>query len=202
MAGAKRIIYWDTCIWMAWVRDEKRPDPNDMAGIQEQVKQFHAGEITIATSVLTLGEMLDLSNQLSASAHRKFQLFFRRSDIIRISADIRVAELTQKLRDFYWIQSRTDGLPTLEFGDAVHLASAIHYNVHEFITFDSRDVKKPSKAKRGILPLSGNVAGHRLLIAKPVAKEPELGLTLPHGASEAEKRNVQTIPQQPSIHRD
>jgi hypothetical protein len=69
-----------------------------------------------------------------------------------------------------------DGLPTLEFGDAIHLASAIHYQVDEFVTFDSRDSKKPSKAKRAILPLSGNVAGHRLFIAKPVAKTPELEL--------------------------
>jgi hypothetical protein len=62
MAGGKRTLYWDTCIWLAWVRDEKRQDPGDMPGIQEQVKEFHGGKITIATSVLTLGEMLDLQN--------------------------------------------------------------------------------------------------------------------------------------------
>jgi len=154
------------------VRDEQRADPGDMQGVQERVKEFHEGKIVIATSVLTLGEMLDLQNQLSAAAHRKFQAFFRRPDIVRISADIRVAEITQQIRDYYWLQHKTDGLPTLEFGDAVHLASAIHYQVDEFVTFDSRDSKKPSKTKRGILPLSGNVAGHPAIDRKTGGQKP------------------------------
>lgn len=68
------------------------------------------------------------------------------------------------------------------------LASAIHYQVDEFVTFDSRDVKKPSKAKRGILPLSRNVAGFRLQITKPVAQNSELALVLPIEGKKAEDK--------------
>jgi predicted nucleic acid-binding protein len=166
MSGGRATIYWDTCIWLAWLKNEKR-DPAEMGGIQQCVERFEKGEILIATSVLTLPEMLDLQNKLSALNLRKFQLFFRRSDLIRIATDMRVAEIAQRIRDYYFLEFQKDGLPTLELGDALHLASAIHYNVDEFITFDERDSKRPSRAKRGILPLDGNVAGHKLSIKKP-----------------------------------
>ncbi len=179
MSGGKPTLYWDTCIWLAWIKDEKRLDPTEMAAIQEQVERFHNGEVVLATSVLTLSEMLDLKNKMSADAHRKFQRFFRRPDVVRIAVDIRVAELTQRLRDFYLLQNKTDGLPTLELGDALHLASAIHYKVNEFVTLDVRDSKKPSRRKRGILPLSGNVAGFNLVVSKPTMLKKQIPLPLP-----------------------
>lgn len=178
MAGAKPVIYWDTCIWLAWFKDEKR-DPDEMAGIRECVEKFEKGELHIATSVLTLAEMLDLSNKLPVKVLRRFRLFFRRPDVVRISVDIRVAELTQKIRDFYFSQFNIDGLPTLELGDALHLASAVHYGCDLFLTFDERDSKKPSKPKRAILPLSGNVAGHALQIRKPTPEKSQLEMELP-----------------------
>jgi hypothetical protein len=39
MSGIKPIVYWDTCIWLAWIKNEKR-DPGEMEGVQEQVDQF------------------------------------------------------------------------------------------------------------------------------------------------------------------
>jgi predicted nucleic acid-binding protein len=171
MAGGKPTIYWDTCIWLAWIKNENR-DPNDMAGVQEQIDRFENGEISIATCVVTLCEMLDLKTKLSAVNYKKLQQTFYRRDLIRIAVDIRVAEITRELRDFYYAQHLRDGFPTLELGDAIHLAAAIHYGVTEFATFDERDSKKPSKPRRGLLSLNGNVGGHNLIIVKPYTTRP------------------------------
>jgi hypothetical protein len=128
---------------------------------------------------MTLTEMLDLKNKLTAVAQRKFHSFFRHPDLIRIGVDIRIAELARDLRDFYFQQYNHDGLPTIELGDAIHLASAIHFKADRFMTFDERDQKKSRKARRGLVNLSGNVAGHPLRIEKPLLKNPQMPLGLP-----------------------
>jgi hypothetical protein len=71
----------------------------------------------------------------------------------------------------------------------VHLACAIVYGCAEFLTFDENDIRKPSRAKRGLIPLSGNVAGHRLTISKPVATAPRLRLVLPPPAVATDERS-------------
>jgi predicted nucleic acid-binding protein len=177
MAGTKPLFYWDTCIWLAWFKNEKRA-PGEMEGIQEQVDSFEKGEIVLTTSVVTLTEMLDLKNKLSAAVQRKFQAFFYRRDLIRVGVDIRVAELARDLRDHYFLENQKDGLPTIGLGDAIHLASALHIKADRFITFDGRDSKKPTHPRRGLLNLNGNVAGRPLKIEKALAVNPQANLLL------------------------
>lgn len=177
MASTKQIIYWDTCIWLAWIKNEKRK-PGEIEGIQEQVEQFERDEIFLATSVLSLTEMLDLQNKLSAAGQRKFQGFFRHPKLVRIAADLRVAELARDLRDYYFLQHQQDGLPTIELGDAIHLASALHLRVNRFMTFDERDSKNPKHPRRGLINLSGNVAGHKLKIERPMVLSAQMALQL------------------------
>jgi hypothetical protein len=64
-------------------------------------------------------------------------------------------------------------------GDALHLACAIRYRCLAFHTLDKNDSKKPSKPKRGLLGLSGNVAGYALTIRKPQAVQSRLQLVQP-----------------------
>jgi PIN domain len=67
------------------------------------------------------------------------------------------------------------GKKTLSAPDAIHLATAILYRADEFHTFDSDG----SSRSLGLLPLSGDVGGHRLIICKPVARNPQLDLRKP-----------------------
>jgi transposase-like protein len=62
----------------------------------------------------------------------------------------------------------TSGGSKLKTPDAIHLASAILHRADEFHTFDET-----------LIALSGNVAGHKLTICKPIAKNPELDLNPP-----------------------
>jgi transposase-like protein len=52
----------------------------------------------------------------------------------------------------------------------IHLATGILYRVDEFHTFDEMGSSK----SLGLIPLSGNVGGHRLKICKPEARNPQL----------------------------
>lgn len=181
MAGRRErrdAVYWDTCIWLAWFGEETRKS-GEIEGIQEDVEQFERGDVFLATSPIILPEMLNLSNRLTSRQKDRFEKFFDRSDVIKIAPDISVCRIAQRLRDYYFTQHQTDGLPTLDIGDALHLACAIRYNCLAFHTFDENDVRKPSKPKRGLIGLSGNVAGYALTIRKPHAVQPRLQLVQP-----------------------
>jgi hypothetical protein len=64
------------------------------------------------------------------------------------------------------------GGKTLSVPDAIHLATAIQYRVDEFHTFDGEG----NSRYLGLLPLSGNVGGHKLTICKPKARNPQFDL--------------------------
>lgn len=180
MAGRKDrdAIYWDACVWIAYFGEEARK-PGEMEGIQEDVDQFERGEIFIATSPILLAELVNLPAKLTSNQLDRLHRFFDRRDVIKISADIGVCRIAQKLRDFYFAQHAVDGLPTLGIADALHLAAAIQYRCAAFHTFDQNDSTKSSKPQRGLIPLSGNVGGYKLTIRKPQALQPRLQLVSP-----------------------
>jgi hypothetical protein len=99
-----------------------------------------------------------------------FQGFVKR--INRVGVDIKIAALAHDIRNHYTGRRAEHADKTLSTPDAIHLATAILYRVDEFHTFD-----RDGNAKNlGLLPLSGNVGGHKLTICKPEAKHPELDL--------------------------
>jgi predicted nucleic acid-binding protein len=179
MNGRREFIYWDTCIWLAWIGNENRK-PGEMEGIQEDVRRFDAREITIVTSALTWAEMFKAEEAFGVRAKQRLTRFFNRPDVVKVAADLPVTRLAAEIRAFYQAQQLKDGLPTIALGDAIHLSSAILYRVRAFHTFDENDSAKPSKPKRGLLGLSGNVAGRALVIRKPPTPvQPSLRLVMP-----------------------
>jgi len=76
-----------------------------------------------------------------------------------------------RVRNYYSMRPEFENR-TLATPDAIHLASAIMNRATEFHTFDGGGVGK----SLGLLPLTGNVAGHKLTICKPQAKNPSLDL--------------------------
>jgi predicted nucleic acid-binding protein len=82
----------------------------------------------------------------------------------RMSVDIRVAGIAHDLRN----DSAVKGGKILKTPDSIHLATAILHRADEFHTFDD-----------GLISLSGNVGGHRLIVCKPEARNPQLDLRHP-----------------------
>jgi len=167
MAGAEPLYYWDTCLFLAWIKDEERKS-GEMAGVREVIERSKRREVKLVTSVLTATEVL--SSKLPAGMGPLFLGLMKR--VYRVGIDSKVAGLAHDLRDYYAIRADQFEGKTLSTPDALHLATAILYRATEFHTFDADNGRKTL----GLLPLSGNVAGHSLHICKPVARNPELDL--------------------------
>ena len=166
------IASWDTCVFLSWIKSEPR-HPSETSGIQAVAKQIEAGEIILITSALTRAEIFQ--GRLSRAEKEKLSRFLRRSNVYTLALDDRVADLVSEIREFY---CSTDF--ELLTPDAIHVATAIHYNADEFQTFDGSDPnRKPrDKAKKrcGLLLLDGSPIAdkHSLRIRKPNAFQLDL----------------------------
>lgn len=98
MAKNRRIIYWDTCVFLAWLQGEARA-MGEMEGVAEVVELINNNRVELATSVITAIEVLQSS--LSPENQEKFSSIFKRPNIKRISVDVRIAELAHYIRDYY-----------------------------------------------------------------------------------------------------
>jgi predicted nucleic acid-binding protein len=171
MAGNEPIYYWDTCLFLAWIKDEQRKS-GEMAGVRENIDRANRREVKLMTSVLTSIEVLQA--RLPVGMDTLFNGLMRR--VNRVSIDSKCAALAHDIRNYYATRASEHGDKILSLPDAIHLAAAILYRADEFHTFDHDGDKK----YLGLIPLSGNVGGHRLKICKPVARHLELDLRKPN----------------------
>jgi predicted nucleic acid-binding protein len=169
MPGAKIKLYWDACVLLAWLKNEKRL-PGEMEGLRDVVARIDSGEYILVASVLLRTEVL--TSSLTPEAANKFEMVLRRGNVTVRNIDDRIATLASELRVYYENQKKIDGRPSLATPDSLHLATAIHYRVDEFHTFDEKDKGNG----RGLLPLNGNVGGYRLMVCKPSVPQRSLGL--------------------------
>jgi predicted nucleic acid-binding protein len=171
--GKDHIVYWDTCVFLAWMNDEKRP-AGDMEGLGKIATLVERAEVILITSTITRAEILQ--SKTPSEAMKKYDTLMRRSNVVPQNVDLPIAKLTSELMDFY-INSDFELLTP----DAIHLATALHYNAEEFHTFDGVDPNQKPRNKRytkcGLLSLNGNVAGRPLKVVRPSAEQYELNLT-------------------------
>lgn len=170
MPGSMPLYYWDTCLFLAWLKDEER-DEGEMAGVREVITRSKKRDVILMTSVITTTEILQ--SRLPAGVATLYTGTMRRLE--QKSVDSKIARLAHDLRDFYMRRTNEFAGKTLSTPDSLHLATAIMYRADEFHTFDERG----SSRSLGLLPLNGNVAGHKLRVCKPQAVNPELDLKRP-----------------------
>lgn len=161
MATGRRLFYWDTAPLIAWITDEKRQDPMEMAGLAEVVEMVDRGLAVIMTSVLWRAEVLDL--HLTTMQRRRLDEAFDGRSLIEVSIDSRILDLASEIRSVQKSSKRKDAIKNVKTPDAIHLATAIQYGATEFHTFDG--AREGNRG--GLLTLDGNVAGHRLKICIP-----------------------------------
>ena len=156
MPGANPLYYWDTCMFLAWIKDEERKS-GEMDGVREIIERSKRRDCRIMTSVITTVEVLQAT--IPAGVDTLFAGLMKR--ISRVGVDTKVAQLAHDIRNHYQKSGKKIKTP-----DALHLAAAILHRADQFHTFDEDD----------LIPMSGDVAGNRLVICKPVARSPELDL--------------------------
>jgi predicted nucleic acid-binding protein len=150
MPKRRDLIYLDTSVILAWIKNEIRPD-NEMDGVEYCMERIESGEIKAITSVNTRIEICEGDIEPDKRVVLERTLGPRRG-LEQVAVDHRIAALAQEIRTFFRQGGKRLGLP-----DTTHLATAIHYRVDALYTFDGDD----------LLPLNGNVAGYNLVICKP-----------------------------------
>jgi predicted nucleic acid-binding protein len=158
--NGKHIFYWDTCVFIDWLMSSNSSrTPDEMQGINDIAQLIEANKAILVVSSILRIEILSCT--LSEEASKKLTQLFMRKNFQEIAVDKRIASLAHDIRNFY--QQEKQNPINIKTPDAIHLATAIHYQVDQFHTFDG-------KRKRGLLRLSNNVAGHNLTICKPQVK--------------------------------
>jgi predicted nucleic acid-binding protein len=155
---------------------EQRPG-NESAEIAGLAILIENKEIVPLTSTMTRVEVL--ACKLDEQKLEVMKRLIRPPKIQVKDATTPIMDLAAEIRDYY--QRRKDNgesdLPTVETPDAIHLATAVHFECRFFYTFDEFDVLKGTRPKRALIPLSGNVAGrYPIVICKPRVEA--LGLPL------------------------
>jgi predicted nucleic acid-binding protein len=154
MQSSIELIYWDTCIYIAWLMDEKRPN-NEMDGVYESARKIKEGHQGLVCSPIVTAQLykIKMGQQVMAT----FDKFLKRRSVRYVNFDHLAGSLTSEITEFYSIKG--ERMDTI---DAQHLAISVLYNVDAFYTFD-----KGKRSGIDLLSLSGNVAGHNLTICKP-----------------------------------
>lgn len=156
MTIRKELIYWDSCILIAVINNEKRPN-NEMDGVYDCIDKIEKGQIRMMVLRNLLFGEVELR---TLEAAQKLRTIMQHSGIDLPSKDIRIERLARELCDYY----DSHGPKSLGEKDALHLATAIHYRVNAFYTFDSGEKGNTIS----LLSISRNVAGiYPLIICKP-----------------------------------
>jgi hypothetical protein len=102
MPGADPVYYWDTCLFLAWIKDEERRT-GEMDGVREIIERSRHRECKIVTSVLTQVEVLQ--SRMPAGIPNLFVNLMKR--VTRLGMDSKVASLAHDIREAYrgWRQN-------------------------------------------------------------------------------------------------
>lgn len=162
----KRVLYWDTCIFINWVKGEENQPDEVQKGIEQLIDKAYDDSITIMTSVLVLTEMMecDLTPEQAAKLENTFKL----KSFPMVNIDDRVCRLAAEIRG----QFPKSDYPTkskMGMADSIHLATAIHFGVSAMHTLDGTG-KKPKGVP--LLPLNKTQKVRYLSIETPWFEEP------------------------------
>ena len=163
------MIYWDSCIFLAWLKDEDGA-PSDKEGQAFIARLLDEGRLRLVTSTIARVEVL--ASTLTPRKEKLFVSFLRSEKVILRAPDLPVVALASKIRDHYYKENRDKekgSRRTVCTPDAIHLATAIASGVPLFHTFD----RKNTRDCLGLLGLDGEVAGHPLRIRRPRASDIE-----------------------------
>lgn len=127
-------LYWDSCAWIGLLNGEadKKRELEILYG------QARAGHFELWTSTLSMIECRRLSGEvqdtkpLSAAHLQTIQDLFRQPFVKPIPMDVPIAERAREI----W--RTTPGLS--KYQDAVHIASALRWNVPTLHTYDRDDL--------------------------------------------------------------
>ncbi len=137
--------YWDTCVFIAHLNDDKAAYGDLVDDINQFLNEAAIGECVIHCSTITIAE-ITRSHLKKADKFESFMKAFH-GTVVPLSPDPNLMALASELRSLTYTKS--NGTRKLQTPDAIHLASALTlidvYGVPltAFHTFDNGKSKGP-----------------------------------------------------------
>lgn len=166
--------YWDACIFITWLNNQPRIDPNDNEGVKESAFRITHNKVHLYTSVITIAEVLH--GDLTPEQTQTFRDIFKRKNVHLVQLNRTIADMAAEIRNHYRMKRANGNEVVMKLPDAVHLATAIIMDCGVFYTFDGSGCHPKPFA---LIPLNGTIAGkYPLLIKKPEPTPPPKGSLL------------------------
>lgn len=125
------IIYFDSCVFLAWLKDEE----NRANVVAELFEEARKKEIKIVTSALTIAEVLNIQgfkSPIPKENREGVRKLFNNEWIITKGINRGIAEKAQEIVWEYGIKPK----------DALHVATALTYSIKTLASYDDNLVKK------------------------------------------------------------
>jgi predicted nucleic acid-binding protein len=128
-------VYWDACAWIGLINSE----PDKIHPLRSVWEDAEKGKYELWTSTYVYLELMK-----GTAAHGDpyppeesdavFELALEQPYVKRVQLDVQIGKLARKLKRDY----HSDGLS--KRADAIHLATALYYNLEEMHTWDRQDL--------------------------------------------------------------
>jgi predicted nucleic acid-binding protein len=145
MASSPRQYYWDTCVFIAFLADERDGFGSAMDDIVQFLEDAQRGDCVIHCSTITMAEI----TRHNCKRETDFDAFLEQwgAGIVSTSPDPNTMRIASELRSAIYL--KTGGERKLHTPDAIHLATALTLidaygvSLDEFHTFDQGKKRDP-----------------------------------------------------------
>lgn len=120
---------WDTSVIIDYLEGTERAREH----VPLIISEAERGETRILVSAYAEVEVVRLGSALTDAEEAMIQEFFRRSYVYRCQLDSRTAEIARHITR---LSSTDNHVRTVKPGDAVHIATALRWNIPVFEAFD------------------------------------------------------------------
>ena len=135
--GQKQQIFcWDSSVLIEWLQGEQGGNVNQkkFREVEQVVSALEGKKVQLIMSAIVYPECF--GPDLSTREPDRLDVFFQNTEIEIAPVNIIIAKKAQKIRARY-----SSGGKSLKTPDAIHLATAISYNVQAFHTYDGKLLK-------------------------------------------------------------
>ena len=126
-------IYWDACAWLGLLNGEQEK----RAALEHVWEKAKKGDIQIWTSAFCIAEVYRLKCEkqwasLCEENDAKIENMFNQDFVRIVQVDIEIAKLAKRLLRFHEKLNKPS--------DAIHLATAVFWDLDQFHTYDGSDL--------------------------------------------------------------
>lgn len=140
-------LYWDTCVFLAYLNDERQTYGTQIDHIDQFLREANDGKWRIFCSTITIAEIT--LRDIGTGGSQAFDAFLKdfASAVVQVSPDPVIMKIASDLRGVSY--AKGGGNRKLLTPDAIHLATAISLQenfevpLSYFHTFDSGKAKGP-----------------------------------------------------------